>query len=361
MSIGRENKTNERLLSRFRLFILKEPRRITLLPSFSLKPVTHNLENIRIRYRKDPKDALFSFDGERVTAFAQEEYGTEILVNQALSEIYNRIEKAMISKTYEPIYITINDQSIAPVIKLSEANQFGIRELIGSGSSDFSGSIENRIFNIEHASSKMHGLIIRSGDEFSFNKLIGDISAYTGYKQAYVIKDGKTVLGDGGGVCQVSTTLFRAALNSGLKITERFPHAYRVHYYEENSSPGMDATVFAPSVDFKFINNTNSAILIQVAIDKSINRLVMNFYGTKDDRKITISPVTIWDILAPPEALYQDDPTLPTGVVRQVDWAAWGAKAKFTYYVEKDGKVLYDEEFVSSYRPWQAIYLRGVM
>lgn len=361
MIIGRENNVLDRFISRFKLFILHESRHLTILPSFTLKPIIHNLENIRIRYQKEPKDALFTFDGYKVTAFAQEEYGLEIHVQQALSEIYQKVEKAIINRSYTPIQINITDSLIPPAISLSEANSFGIRELIGSGSSDFSGSMENRIFNIEHSSSKFNGIIIKTGEEFSFNKIVGDISALTGYKQAYVIKNGKTVLGDGGGVCQVSSTFFRAALNSGLKITKRTPHAYRVHYYEQNSSPGMDATVFAPSVDFKFINNTENAILIQTLVERNLNRLTIFFYGTKDNRVVTISPVTIWDISAPPEPLYQDGPTLPNGVVKQVDWAAWGAKTKFTYEVKKNGVILQHEEFYSEYRPWQAVYLRGTM
>jgi vancomycin resistance protein YoaR len=85
---------------------------------------------------------------------------------------------------------------------------------------------------------------------------------------------GKTVLGDGGGICQVSTTLFRAALNSGLPISEYHAHAYRVGYYENDAKPGLDATVFGPTVDFKFINNTPASILIQTIVDKENNKLL---------------------------------------------------------------------------------------
>ena len=101
-------------------------------------------------------------------------------------------------------------------------------------------------------------MLIPPGGTISYNEIVGDISAATGYQPAYIIKDGRTILGDGGGVCQVSTTLFRAGLSAGLPILERHPHAYRVHYYEEGGyKPGLDATVFAPGVDLKMKNDTS--------------------------------------------------------------------------------------------------------
>ena len=123
-------------------------------------------------------------------------------------------------------------------------NDLGVKELVGSGYSTYSGSIENRVFNVSHGASKINGVLIPPGETFSFNKTVGDITAATGFKQAYVIKSGRTVLDDGGGICQVSTTLFRAALNAGLPIVNRTAHAYRVGYYEQGFPPGIDATIY---------------------------------------------------------------------------------------------------------------------
>ncbi len=183
-----------------------------------------------------------------------------------------------------------------------------LKKLLSIGKSDFSHSIPERIHNIILASSKFNGILIPKDKIFSFNEIVGEISSLTGYKPAYIIKQGKTVLGDGGGVCQVSTTLFRAALNAGLPIIERIPHAYRVSYYENDSKPGFDATVFAPNVDLKIKNDTPAYILIQTEVDKEKNLLFFKLYGKKDNRKIEISPVTIWDVTPPPPPLYQDDP-----------------------------------------------------
>jgi vancomycin resistance protein YoaR len=191
---------------------------------------------------------------------------------------------------------------------------------------------------------------------------VGDISAATGYQSAYIIKDGHTVLGDGGGVCQVSTTLFRAALAAGLPIVERHAHDYRVHYYEEGGiQPGLDATVYGPTYDLKFKNDTPTSILIQAKTDVANLSLTFDLYGTGDGRKAQISNQKIWDITSPPPDLYQDDPTLPKGVVKQVDFSAWGAKASFDYLVTRGADVLENTTFVSNYRPWQAVYLRGTL
>jgi vancomycin resistance protein YoaR len=255
--------------------------------------------------------------------------------------------------------IILKDQIIKPDVTLAQANQYGIKEEIGMGKSDYSHSIPERVHNITLASSKFDGVLILKGKEFSFNDTVGDISSLTGYKPAYIIKNGKTVLGDGGGVCQVSTTIFRAVLNAGLTITERNAHAYRVSYYENDSKPGFDATVFDPTADLKFLNDTQAAILIQTEIDQNNHILNFRLYGEKDGRQSTISSISLYDQIPPPPPIYQDDPTLKRGVVKQIDFAAWGAKASFNYKVVRDGQTIFQKTFYSNYRPWQAVYSVG--
>jgi vancomycin resistance protein YoaR len=205
----------------------------------------------------------------------------------------------------------------------------------------------------------MNGVLIAPDEVFSFNKAIGDISRYTGYKEAYVISGGKTILGDGGGVCQVSTTLFRAALNTGLPIEERHGHAYRVGYYEQQSSPGLDATIYVPSVDFKFRNDTPQHILIQSYVDPTTLTLTFTMYGTKDGREVSVTTPVIKSQTPAPETRYQDDPTLPKDTVKQVEYAAPGAVVSFSRTVMKDGKVHISDTYTTRYRPWGAVFLRG--
>ena len=200
-------------------------------------------------------------------------------------------------------------------------------------------------------------MLIPPGETFSFNKTVGDISAATGFKQAYVIKEGRTVLDDGGGVCQDSTTLFRAVLNAGLPVVSRTAHAYRVGYYEQGFPPGLDATVFYPSVDFQFKNDTPAHILIQA--HTAGTTLYIELYGTSDNRVVNLTQPVITNKTPPPPELRQDDPTLPKGQVKQVDWAAAGATVIFKRTVTRNGEVIAQENWKSNYKPWQAVFLVG--
>lgn len=309
------------------------------------------IANLGVSLNRPAQDALFQFEAGRVKEFRPAKDG--IKVDEAVTK------EAIIAalSSWEPVEISIATSE--PRIKTSEVNQMGIRELIGKGESYFYHSIPGRIHNVALTAAKLNGVLVAPGETFSFNQTVGDVSKETGYQPAYVIKSGRTVLDDGGGVCQVSTTLFRAALATGVKIVERRAHAYRVSYYETNSKPGFDATVFAPSPDLRFVNDTPAYILIQTTVDLKTLYLKIELYGASDGRQITISNVRLWDQTPPPEPLYQDDPTLPAGTVKQVDWPAWGAKAAFDWTVERSGEILQQKTWLSSYQPWQAIYLRG--
>ncbi|MBI3385286.1 VanW family protein [Candidatus Gottesmanbacteria bacterium] len=307
-----------------------------------------------------PQDALFKFSSGRVVAFRTSVNGRRLDLKNTKKLLHEKI--ASLNKKFEfpqSLMIALPIETVYPKVTTEKTNDLGISELIGRGSSTFYHSIENRVYNIGLAASRLNGILIPPNTTFSFNEALGDVSGLTGYKQAYVIKEGKTILGDGGGVCQVSTTLFRAALNAGLEIVERWPHSYRVGYYEQDQPPGLDATVYAPSNDLKLKNNTNHNILIQVLVDLDNYRLVFDLYGQSDGRKVLLTKPQIWDQTPPPADLYQDDPALPKGQTKQVDFSAWGAKSSFNYKVTKNDQVLWEKTFYSSYRPWQAVYLRG--
>lgn len=317
-----------------------------------LKPFTQKI-NVA------PIDALFTFEEGRVSAFRVSQDGQEVDVKKIKNGVYFKTIEIVTENKPKNIAINIPIKILKPKISTEKVNDFGIKEAIGTGTSLFQGSIPGRIYNITLASTRINGLLVAPNEIFSFNKALGDISAFTGYKQAYIIREGRTVLGDGGGVCQVSTTFFRAILDAGLPVVERHAHAYRVGYYEQDSPPGLDATVYSPEIDLKFKNDTSNYILIQSYIDPNMERLTFTFYGTKDGRQVAINKPVITSQSPPPEPLYQDDPTLAKGVVKQVDFSAWGANVYFTREVVKNGKTILNDKFVSNYRAWQAIYLRG--
>lgn len=319
--------------------------------------VKETVDQFEDSYNRPAKNALFKFEGDRVISFQKEEKGNRIESEAVLKDIEQAIRSFKFRN--RDYVITLRETPVLPEVTLAKSNDFGIEELIGEGVSNYSHSIPGRIHNVILAASKFNGVLIPKGKAFSFNETIGDISASTGYQPAYIIKEGKTVLGDGGGVCQVSTTLFRAALNSGLPITERHAHAYRVSYYENDSKPGLDATVFAPGVDLKIENNSPSAILIQTEVDEEKMLLYFRLYGKKDNRNVELTEPTLFDVAAPPPAVHQDDATLKRGVVKQVDFPAWGGKASFDYKVTRDGKVMFEKKFFSAYKPWAAVFLVG--
>jgi vancomycin resistance protein YoaR len=357
MSLGRSGNT----LSDMSLLLQAYLNGVYLKPSYTffpekLKVILFPLTSV---INKDPVNAIFTFENNRVTAFTQSENGQEVNFEELNKKIYEKIPEIVQSEKQKMITIPLSIKILEPEITTDKVNNLGIKELIGVGTSLYQGSIEGRIYNVGLASLRVNGALIKPNEIFSFNQTVGDVSSLTGYKQAYIIQNGRTVLGDGGGVCQVSTTLFRAALDAGLPIVERWAHAYRVHYYEEDSDPGIDATVYNPSNDLKFKNDTGKHILIQMTNDPSTLRLTFYLYGTKDGRVSTINKPVVLSQTPPPPTLYQDDPTLPKGTLKQVDFSAWGANVYFTREVKKNGKVIISDKFVSNYKPWQEIYLRG--
>jgi vancomycin resistance protein YoaR len=303
------------------------------------------------------QNPAFKFDGTRVVEFKPALPG--LTLNQAVTDqlIINALEQLVDSGQNQTVDLVVN--TVSPANSLSDINSLGIKELLGQGESTFRGSIPSRKHNLALAAERVNGLLIPPGETFSFNQTVGDVSRAAGFQAAYIIKDGRTVLGDGGGICQVSTTLFRAALNAGLEIVERQSHSYRVGYYEQNAPAGLDATVFAPSVDFKFKNDTANHILIQATTDLAKHYLKFELYGTSDGRRATITNFRLWAQTSPPDDLYLDDPTLPAGQIKQVDWKAAGGKAAFDWLVVRNDAILQQKTFYSSYRPWQAVFLRG--
>ncbi len=184
----------------------------------------------------------------------------------------------------------IVDQTTS-VTSLSTLNNLGITELLARGQSNFKGSPKNRRFNIKVGVEKMKGIIVKSGDEFSFNKYLGSVEASTGFLPELVIKQTGTVPEFGGGLCQVSSTTFRAAVLAGLPITARKNHSYAVQYY---APQGTDATIYPGAADLKFTNNTPGSILVWPYV-KGEDTLIFDFYGTKDNRQVDISPPVQYD------------------------------------------------------------------
>ena len=243
--------------------------------------------------------------------------------------------------------------------------ELGITELVSSHTSYFRGSDAARIRNIQIASANFHGLLVPPGTTFSMADAMGVVSLDNGYAEAMIIIGGRTVKGVGGGVCQVSTTLFRTAFFGGFPIVERNAHAYRVGYYEQTgaghdaSLAGLDATVFVPIIDLKFSNDTPYWLLMETYVNPSRGSLTWKFYSTSDGRTVewqTTGPV---NVVEAPDPLYKENPDLKKDEIRQVDWAADGADVTVHRIVYRNGAVYLEDSIYTHYQPWQAVYEYG--
>ncbi|MGD8813428.1 MAG: VanW family protein [Anaerolineales bacterium] len=241
------------------------------------------------------------------------------------------------------------------------AADLGITEAVSVVSTFFYGSSSARVHNIKTASSAFHGMLIPPGGTVSMAEILGDISLDTGYREALIIYNGRTVQGAGGGVCQVSTTLFRTAFFGGYQIDKRYPHAYRVRYYETGTGspgPGLDATVFVPRVDFQFTNDTEYWLLMETYVYNN-NQLQWKFYSTSDGRQVDWSSSGPQNVIQPDPPLYRENPDLEPGVIEQVEWEAEGMDIVVYRTVTRNGEVLHDDTFRTRYLPWQAVYEYG--
>lgn len=250
---------------------------------FNDKLISAFLDDLGRQFDKDPENAKLTMANGKVSVFSLSSDGIKLNKEKSLDILIEHLKNNDLELPIDLAY-----DSISPEISTSSIENLGITSLIGEGRSNFRGSPKNRIFNINVATKRYAGIIIKPGEEFSFVKVLGPVDGEHGYLPELVIKKDKTEPEFGGGICQVSTTAFRAAIYSGLKITARTNHAYPVSYYNPQ---GMDATVYIPRPDLRFINNTPGYILIQTKIEGT--ELVFQFYGTDDGRKTNIIGPTI--------------------------------------------------------------------
>lgn len=248
-----------------------------------------------------------------------------------------------------------------PIPATATAQDLGITELITQATTFFKGSSSARLANIRVAAARFHGVVIPPQSTFSFNRFLGTVSTDEGFEEGLIIVGDRTIKGVGGGVCQVSTTAYQAALRAGFPIVERFPHGYRVSYYERGMGPGFDAAVFSPLVDLKFFNDTDAHLLIETYFDQARATLTFKFYGRRDGREVSFSEPVIDNVVPHGPDIYEPDPEgkLGEGKVRQVEYAVDGATITVRRTVTRDGQTLINERIVSKYQPWQAVYQFG--
>lgn len=325
---------------------------LRMVASFDEKPLRPKVEAWAAELARDPRNAEVTFNPSTyaIGVVTYSQTGRSLNVDETMTGIRQAVlgneRKVTLPLTY-----------VNPAINTHTLDQWGINEIVSEGSSTFKGSSPERMHNIATAAAAVDNTVVPPGGIFSFNQSIGSVSKDYGYQDALVIWGDRTAVGVGGGVCQVSTTAFRAAFYGGFPIVERWNHGYVVSWY---GTPGLDATIYTPTVDFQFRNTTNHHLIIKTFMDANKGTLLFRFYGTRPNWTVTVTgPDILKEVPAPP-AVYENDPTLAPGQVKQVEWSSNGMDVAW-YRVIRDsaGNVISNETLHSSYTPWAAHYLVG--
>lgn len=301
---------------------------------------------------------LFNDKTQQIELLAPSRAGRDLDVEASITAINHAISTGAHTV---PLVLTLAPPAVGDD---ATAAQLGITQLVSEQSTFFAGSAPERVHNIQTAGARFHGLLVAPGATFSFDDNLGDVSLDSGFAEALIIYGGRTIQGVGGGVCQVSTTVFRAAYFGGFPIVLRYSHAYRVGYYERGTTwkgPGLDATVYAPLVDFKFQNNTPYWLLMEVFVNPATSQIQWRFYSTSDGRQTTVSQPDVANVVPAPAPLYEENKALPTGTIQQTDYAADGADVTVSRVITRNGAQINANEapVTTHYEPWQAVFDYG--
>lgn len=319
-----------------------------------------SLNELKTYVDRQPTNAKFVFnDGtSQLEPIAASNVGRAMDVEASIAAIND----ALLRGEHNVSLVVAEQQPL--VADTAVGADLGIVQLIAEQTTYFYGSSTERRQNIEAAASRFHGVLVAPGETFSMGSVMGDVSLENGFAEALIIYGGRTIKGVGGGVCQVSTTLFRTVFFAGFPVVERYSHAYRVSYYEKTSSgsvdsnlAGMDATVYFPLVDFKFQNDTPYWILMETYMSE--NSLTWKLYSTSDGRSITWETTGPTNIVPAPPPLLEENPEMKAEQIKQVDYAAQGADVNVTRVVWRNGVIYFTDQFITHYQPWQAICQYG--
>lgn len=329
------------------LTVAKENNRPVL--TIKNEPAIAFLNDKKKTYDVALQEGKFSLTNGRVSEFQPSQTGREIIIADSIKAIVTAVLR---NKSNTATLVVTRTE---PGNTTDEVNQLGIKELIGIGKSNFAGSPTNRRKNIALGAALLNGQLIQPDQEFSLVNALNHFNPADGWLPELVIKGNKTTPELGGGACQFGTTMFRAALNTGLPITERRNHSYTVRYY---FPIGTDATIYDPSPDFKFKNDTGHAILIQTKIEG--DDMIFEMWGTKDGRTSTITDPVLSNWVNPPEKKIIETTDLAPGQTKCTELAHKGVTARFDYHVTYTNGDVMNDTFTSVYKPWQEVCLVGV-
>lgn len=301
---------------------------------------------------KPARDAVFTLNASKTKAakFIGGQPGVTVdltATEKGIEEVFAARREGK-SSTSTPLVVA----TVEPRIKTGDSNDLGIKEVLGHGWSSFAGSPRNRILNLKHAvNDKLHGTIIKPGEEFSLVQTLMPFTLEDGYLSELVILGNRITPAIGGGLCQVGTTMFRAVMNSGLLVTARTNHGLWIPYYNDpsNGNPGTDATIYEPNPDFKFKNDTKHHVLISAEMNTATGEMLFYLWGTNDGRKGSYTPPKMLQYIPAGPAKTIETSDLPPGK-KECQTAHPGAVATFNYIRTWPDGTKEVKEFKSNYR-----------
>ncbi|GAB4247086.1 MAG: VanW family protein [Thermoleophilia bacterium] len=247
-------------------------------------------------------------------------------------------------------YVAVATAPAYPKLTTEDAEQLGVRREIAAFTTYFSPSNQARVHNIQQVAALLDGTVVRPGEVFSFNTTVGPRTKAAGYDEAPVIRDGVLTPGVGGGICQVSTTLFNAVFFAGLPVLERKPHSFYIDHYPV----GRDATVSYGTTDFKFKNDSSVVLLVSARADE--RSVTVSLAAPSWDRVVTYQTTPFYDIVEPRSSAEKPrrlrDPSLPPGTSSALEAGVSGRSVEVKRTVSAgDGRVLFKDAFFSRYEP----------
>ncbi len=322
----------------------------------------NSLNDLKVLVDRTPENARFVFNDEtgQIEPIAASSIGRTMDVEASITTINDALLRGEHNVT-----LAVAEQ-LPAVVDTATGGQLGITQLVAEQTTYFYGSSAARIQNIVASANQFHGVLVAPGEVFSMGSILRDISLENGFAEALIIYGGRTIKGVGGGVCQVSTTLFRTVFFAGYPVIERHSHAYRVTYYEMDRSgakdaklAGLDAAVFFPLVDFKFQNDTPHWLLMETYVNAAARTITWKFYSTSDGRNITWETTGPRNVVPPKAPIFEENPEMKEGEISQVDYAAEGADVTVNRTVWRNGQVYFTDSFQTHYQPWSAICQYG--
>jgi vancomycin resistance protein YoaR len=334
-----------------------------LLVDIDADKLTAAIDRLAIAIDSGSVEPRLRFDGANLAVTQEGRSGWQLRRDEATDLLHDMLMQS--SETTRTLTLPVDE--ITPQVQPENLPHLGIHELVGEGRSSFAGSAPYRVTNIKAGAARMDGVLIAPDEEFSFNTQLGEVDAENGFVEGYAVIGNRTALEWGGGVCQDSTTVFRAAFWAGLPITERHAHPFYISWYDPyglgpyGPGAGLDAAIFTGQDDLRFVNDTGAWLLMQVDVDEYNQVLTVHLYGTRpNQRRVEINGPHITNEVPPPaEPQYIDDPSYPVGYVEQTDVARGGRDITIERIVYENDTEVSRDTFYTHFRAWPNIYIRG--